>query len=126
MATRTKRLRLLGEALATVPSVNCKGLCWQACGVIPLSDVEAVALEVATGSPPPLSTELRVATLAIGDDLRCRYLSPANRCTVYNARPLICRLYGVVDAMRCAHGCEPSAPMPEPAVRELIARVRKI
>lgn len=30
----------------------------------------------------------------------------ADRCSVYEDRPLICRLWGAVESMPCPHGCE--------------------
>lgn len=29
------------------------------------------------------------------------------RCTVYDSRPTICRLWGTSDALPCPHGCRP-------------------
>jgi hypothetical protein len=128
MATRTKRLRLLGEALASIPEVECKGLCWESCGPVPLSGVEVMAIEQSTGASADLDPEgLPGANLlATGDDLRCRYLSADHRCTVYAVRPLICRVFGVAAKLPCPHGCVPKEPMPEPNVRALIDRVRRI
>ena len=34
----------------------------------------------------------------------CPYLDTNKRCTIYEVRPAICRLYGVVQAMQCPHG----------------------
>lgn len=28
-------------------------------------------------------------------------------CSAYRDRPLLCRLWGVVEKLRCPHGCEP-------------------
>jgi Fe-S-cluster containining protein len=36
----------------------------------------------------------------------CPYLED-ERCSVYEVRPLICRLWGVVDSMPCLWGCQP-------------------
>jgi len=38
------------------------------------------------------------------------YACPAldeGRCTVYERRPSICRLWGVVESLACPHGCRP-------------------
>lgn len=38
------------------------------------------------------------------------YSCPAlvdGRCSVYDDRPMICRLYGTVEVMRCPYGCVP-------------------
>ena len=43
------------------------------------------------------------------------------RCTVYAARPMICRLWGVAQGMACPWGCQPtSAPVEHADVRRLI------
>lgn len=45
---------------------------------------------------------------------KCQFRDDKNkRCTVYAARPLICRIYGVVDIGRCKHGNTHNIPMPQ-------------
>lgn len=87
----------LDALYATLPTVACQGRCQSACSLIPMSDREAARLTAATLAPPGY----HVATKT------CRYLTPAGRCNVYAVRPLICRLYGVVETMPCPHGCQP-------------------
>jgi Fe-S-cluster containining protein len=33
------------------------------------------------------------------------------RCSVYDVRPLICRLYASAEGLRCPHGCQPVSGM---------------
>jgi Fe-S-cluster containining protein len=60
---------------------------------------EARRLERASGAPLRLMTDL---------SQDCPYLEDG-RCSVYDVRPLVCRLWGLVDApgLRCEHGCMP-------------------
>jgi Fe-S-cluster containining protein len=37
----------------------------------------------------------------------CSMLDEHGRCTVYDIRPMICRLYGTMETMPCPHGCLP-------------------
>jgi hypothetical protein len=37
----------------------------------------------------------------------CPALSLVGRCTVYEVRPMLCRLWGAVEGMRCDRGCLP-------------------
>ena len=83
--------------------MDCKGLCLDACGPIHASEHERARLH------PRLKLHRR------GDgnilfDLLFNKPCPAlrdKRCSVYSDRPLICRLYGATEVLRCPHGCEP-------------------
>jgi uncharacterized protein len=77
-----------------VPEVHCKGLCYQNCSIIPVTEVEHAVIAKRHGSPPE----------AIG--IICDKLKNG-RCTIYADRPLICRLFGAVKGMRCPFGCTP-------------------
>ncbi len=38
---------------------------------------------------------------------RCPALTADDRCSVYEDRPTVCRLWGAQQAMPCPHGCQP-------------------
>jgi Fe-S-cluster containining protein len=40
--------------------------------------------------------------------LTCPLLDMNNMCTIYDIRPMICRIFGLVKKMRCPHGCKPT------------------
>jgi hypothetical protein len=85
------------EALwAQVPDVGCRGLCSSSCGPIVPARLEVRVLEGAAGR--------RLTTDETGT--RCSMLADG-RCTAYAARPLICRLWGACEDMRCPWGCRP-------------------
>lgn len=97
----------LAAIYASVPSAECKGLCQDSCGPLPMTVHEARRLR-RSGKPIPHEDEAVVTLAATGS-----YVCPAlvdGRCSIYEMRPLICRLYGAVDhpALRCPHGCAPA------------------
>lgn len=82
---------------ARLPQVRCEGRCGFACGPIVASGAEYERLRQAH----PFKVRLR--TVADND---CVYLKDG-RCTVYRARPLICRIWGTFPSLLCPHGCKP-------------------
>jgi uncharacterized protein len=79
-----------------VPSAECKGLCVEACGPIDMSDVER--------------KYLADKGIIIGHNfitLTCDKLK-LGRCTIYEDRPLVCRLFGATPDMMCRFGCQPT------------------
>ncbi len=101
-----------------VPSIACKGLCQQCCGPIMADPAEVEHFESKTGKsfPNPFS-------VLKSEDLSCPELnSVTGKCNVYQHRPLICRLWGVVDTpmMRCPHGCVPSRWLTDEESRSLL------
>ena len=78
-----------------LPTIACQGLCADSCGPIPLQDAEAARIEKRLRGPiPPYR-------------MRCPLLTLDGRCSVYGIRPLICRMWGVVESMPCVYGCKP-------------------
>lgn len=85
-----------------VPSVNCKGLCSGCCGPIDASLRERAFFERETGKPFPDASEVLRSK-----DMQCPMLKDS-RCSVYENRPMLCRLWGAVPEMPCPFGCEPT------------------
>lgn len=108
--TKSKKLRVLREIYASIPSPECKGLCVAECSTVPVFPFELEQLEAATGKKLP--------TIEAGDDLGGLLLGSEigkpcpllvlGRCSAYEHRPLICRAFGSVEGLRCPHGCRPS------------------
>ncbi len=93
-----KRLASLEELYAAIPPTACKGLCWETCieGVRAHPDELAAMRKLAGNRPIP--------SLGRG---ACKYLTVEHRCAVYEARPLVCRMYGATThpMIACHHGC---------------------
>lgn len=109
MLPGSARRRAAFNALcALVPEMVCKGLCQQACtspiDIIPteaaiLGDVGTLIL-----SANPKNHGLQPKKVTLG---ACVALDGNGRCTVYKDRPFMCRIWGAVSFMACAHGCVP-------------------
>jgi len=81
------------QIYAKVPTFRCKGLCQSNCSIISCSNWEASrAHECAQPND-------------VTDPYWCPFLSDG-RCSIYEIRPLICRLYGAAVGLECPHGCE--------------------
>lgn len=106
----------LDEIYARLPSVMCKGLCHDSCGVVPIAPAEREAMAKFTGRKVKVMPDIvinlhakhRVLRPKDPSDLTCPYLKQ-NRCSVHPVRPLVCRMYGVVTGMPCPHGCVASS-----------------
>lgn len=81
-----------------LPNVRCKGKCFVQCCNIKMTKVEWERIKQHLGYTP-VAKSIEV----------CPMLTKDKRCGVYKIRPVICRLYGLVDGhrMRCPHGCVP-------------------
>jgi Fe-S-cluster containining protein len=105
------------EALyASIPSVDCKGLCFDSCGPV-VSTLAEEDLLRAKGIRPPHPRF----------DLQCSKLTSGNRCSIHPDRPAICRLYGVVkgyqDVMACQFGCVPERWLTQEECDAILARL---
>lgn len=89
------RQRELEELYARLPKLDCKGLCQESCGGIGMSRLEQQRIR-GRGLPLPTLTSFP-----------CPLLDFAGRCGAYEIRPMICRLFGLVERMKCPHGCVP-------------------
>jgi Fe-S-cluster containining protein len=95
---------------AELPEIDCKGLCENTCRLPMMSRVEAGRVN-AYANRKPKGAETGV----------CPVLR-AGRCTVHPVRPMVCRLYGCTEEMRCPHGCEPTRMLSVDEGRALLAR----
>lgn len=91
-------------AWSKIPPMVCKGLCAESCGPIDASPQEKALLAMRGIQLAPIAEA--VTTILLGGDFYCPALKDG-RCTVYDVRPTVCRLWGVVEGMPCPWGCEP-------------------
>lgn len=111
-----------------VPAIDCQGHCHDACCFTDASLRERERMRRASG--------LELGTVDIftlpgnptrfdrhGQPLaryRCTMLTDEGRCGVYEHRPMICRLYGVFEGLRCEYGCEPERMLTTAEAVELL------
>lgn len=110
------------EALyARIPHIDCKKLCRACCGPImqagTMTQLEFDRLSAYPEQPADPK-----------DFMACSLLTHDGLCSVYDARPMICRLWGVVDdpMMRCPHGCEPVRWLTNEESRALLREATEI
>jgi len=81
------------EIYNSLPKIECKKKCTNSCGPIAMSEAEWKRLTFGDN-------------LHCNDNLECPFLEDG-LCSIYNRRPLICRLFGLVRKMKCPYGCIP-------------------
>lgn len=87
-----------------IPDSGCIGLCQEACTAIDMTVEERRMLEeVLPGFP---SGEKMMYDVKYDPGYRCPALDEG-RCTVYDVRPTVCRLWGSADSVPCPWGCVP-------------------
>lgn len=99
----------LDDLYAQVPAISCKGLCHTSCGPLVIGESERQRIQERHGVDIP--------------DLQwtCPALNAFGRCSVYEDRPMICRLWGVDQAMPCVYGCLPDRILPTAEGQRLLA-----
>lgn len=104
--TREQAVEDLLAVYAEVPSVLCKGRCADACTVIDATPLErALVAERGPVLPPAISHRVHLQLIDEGQGPRCPALGPIGNCTVYDVRPLICRIHGTWRLSACEHRC---------------------
>lgn len=115
MARNPRRIDAELDALyATLPKLDCQGRCYDSCGPISTSARERVRMEALAG-----------CKLGV-NGLTCSLLKDG-RCSVYPVRPMICRLWGVVESLPCHYGCRPEGGLlPDEKGAELLVEAIRV
>ena len=126
--TKTKKLLVLREIYAAIPSPGCKGLCVDQCTTVPVFSFELEQLEKATSRKlPTMSAGDAIGGLLLGTEIGAPCpLLVFGRCGAYEHRPLICRAYGSVEGLRCPHGCRPAELVTRDAQYDHFERVSEL
>ena len=101
----------LQEIYAALPSLDCKRLCQECCGPICISELEYKRLQSQTEALPIRRIPLKSKNghsfgrhvLIQGECAVCPILKNGV-CSAYFVRPLICRIWGLTQTMRCPWG----------------------
>lgn len=110
------RLSIITELEALyrrIPAVDCRRKCQECCGPILCSSEEWRRIRESG------------RLIRIGDSLNCPLLVDG-ACSVYAIRPLICRLWGAVKAMRCPFGCRPKRWLSDLEAGKLMERALEL
>jgi Fe-S-cluster containining protein len=118
------------ELYALLPGIKCKGLCSECCGPIGMHAAEwehmgkpdmphQVERNGRIMLPMAFTMDHLHAMMELGTGPDCPLLVN-RRCSVYDRRPLICRIWGLTRDMACPHGCVPDRWMSEAESRMLL------
>lgn len=124
-------LEQIKSVYESLPTLNCKGWCWHSCGPIDMSDAEHDRI-TALGVDIPVFDQDAAQRWAENEKLYCPALefgvdvAGGIGCSVYQDRPLICRLWGVTESMRCEFGCEPSETLSDKESFALLFKAMKL
>lgn len=110
-----RKWQLLDDLYAELPAMQCQGFCHTSCGPIRMSLAEHRRTEAA-GVP------INGQSFLESGPADCVALTFFKKCSIYDIRPLICRLWGMTKRMRCNVGCEPERWLTEQETYELLAR----
>jgi uncharacterized protein len=106
-----KTLAMMKEIWNSVPKVHCKGLCQDQCTQVPIMPIEALYLTRKHDAWIHMSNHRGRYMPTLGHNEPCQFLKDG-RCSVYDDRPLICRMFGHeippienIRPLECEHGC---------------------
>lgn len=111
MKMEFKKLQRLYSRL---PRINCKKKCHESCGPIVMSEVEMDLISERLGYNPFGDAQIQEINKKAKEGktknecLTCPLLDNSKMCTIYDIRPMICRIFGLVKKLRCPHGCVPA------------------
>lgn len=117
MAPNPRRLdqRLQSEVYDLIPALECRGVCSDSCGPIGMSVRERQRMERQAGR-----------RVECGAGATCSMLTADRRCGVYDMRPVLCRLWGVLESLPCPYGCRPERTLTDKEGWELLLRAEQI
>ncbi len=119
--------KILNGILAKIPELECKGDCIEACTefeVFPVEEreIQQYCTENKIPYTPFLKNEQLYFKIRSGCD-PCKYLKDG-KCSIYPVRPVICRLWGNVEAMPCKFGCKPDKVLTDFQGKNICKEVR--
>lgn len=108
-----------------IPEFDCVDGCHECCGVVPFNAAEKSKAEAKMTllSWQKFDDSSWVATAALQHPFSCPFLGNKG-CTIYDDRPMICRLFGSVDdpRMKCPKGCGPEQFITETESRQILTK----
>jgi len=120
-ASNSDNYKEVDALYSRLPELDCKGLCQECCGPILMSRIEWLRLQERTGMP------LEKFQNEAAADYICPFLDRTKGvCSVYDIRPLVCRLWGSTPKASCPHGCQPKRWVEDEEVAELLTEADKI
>lgn len=114
------KFEILAEIYNSLPHLKCQGKCQDSCGVIPVFEIEVQNIKRLNLNPPSTVNSSQYG------ELTCSQLSAFGTCKIYSSRPLACRLFGLVEKMRCPFGCVPERWLTDEETDKLMEKLIKL
>ncbi len=103
---------------------ECKGLCHSTCTAIPIAETEQRMVAKAGVHLPLIDVGKAKALATDFENIHdCPALTEDKKCSVYDSRPAICRMWGALESLPCVYGCEPERVMSDAEAAYVIARI---
>ncbi len=122
----------LETLLAKIPDLECLGFCVESCNqfeVFPaeIKEIKQYCIENKIPFTPFLNHEQLIEKVENENSHcnGCEYLKD-RKCTIYPVRPVICRLWGNVDTMKCHFGCQPKKYLYDYEGKDILREVQAL
>lgn len=112
------QLRRLNKIYDSLPTFKCMSHCSDCCGLVPIAPIEIINI----------AEYIKVNKVEVRQDFNkimdCLY-KVKGRCTIYSARPLACRFFGIVNhpEMKCNKGKQPDNYIELETMQQIISEV---
>jgi len=116
--TEGEAFKRLDQIYRMLPNIECKRKCRESCGIIAMSPLEFHRMQKAR----PFEQKV----LSAADQFVCPQLNIMGDCNVHPVRPIVCRLFGLVEKMRCPHGCVPDRWVPDYDAGKIMKEIRNL
>lgn len=125
-----KKLEILKKTYAKIPKLDCIENCGSACcGLIPLSKIEEKHikhfLKINNLNVKYHNYSLSKTHSEALKGHMCFFLDNNKKCLIYSVRPLICRLFGVAENMKCPN-VKPNKYLSENEANKLIIKINRL
>jgi uncharacterized protein len=118
--------RKLQQIYKRIPDIECKGLCHQSCTLVPAAKIEIKKARERMGGKNPFSPISAAKTITEKNMIPSCAALKDKRCSIYHARPAICRLYGVAEGLDCPFGCVPKKKLTKQEAYDLIREIEAL
>lgn len=99
-----------------LPNMKCKEGCTDCCGPVPFSKWESDNAKVDFDFVPGKT---------MFTEIHCKHICDG-KCSIYENRPFMCRLYGTTEKLKCPHGIFPEYQITDELSEELTEQYIKL
>jgi uncharacterized protein len=121
----SRNYKKLEKLYSKIPGIECKGLCHESCTIVPAAKIEIQRAKTKMGGKNPFNPLSAITVLKDQKIPICSALKD-KRCSIYNARPAICRLYGVAEGLECPFGCVSKGKITKKESYDLIREIEAL